>query len=58
MQNLYTHGLTDFSVFVRKWNSMSARSDQIVGKRAMALKLIFESGTKVPAHTVSLRVIF
>ena len=52
VQNLYTHGLSDFTVFIRKWNSMSARSDQIIGKRAMALKLLFESAPKVPPHTV------
>lgn len=42
VSNLYKHGLTDFGVFVRKWNAMSARADHIVGKRAMALKFLFE----------------
>ena len=34
--------MTDFAIFIRKWNSMAGRSDHIVGKRAMAVKLLFE----------------
>ena len=30
----------------RKWKAMSGRSDQILGKRAMSLKLLFESAPK------------
>ena len=46
ISNLYTHCLTDLSVFTRKWNAMSGRSDQILGKRAMSLRLLFESAPK------------
>ena len=42
VKKLYQHGLHDFSVFVRRWNGMSAKVDHIAGKRAMALKLLFE----------------
>ena len=35
-------GLSDFGVFVRKWNGMAARTHQITGRRAMALKLLFQ----------------
>lgn len=47
IRNLMIHGLTDFSLFVKKWNQMSARSHQIIGKRAMSLKLLFECAPKV-----------
>ena len=42
IKNLSEHGMDDFSGFVRKWNQMSGRSHQIVGRRAMSLKLLFE----------------
>ena len=41
VQNLTKHGLTDISIFTRKWNVISGRANQIVGKRAMSLKLLF-----------------
>jgi hypothetical protein len=41
--SLYEHGLSDFAIFIRRWNAMAARSDHIIGKRAMAVKLLFES---------------
>ena len=41
VKNLHKYGLADFTVFTRKWNQQSARGDQIVGKRAMSLKLMF-----------------
>ena len=48
VKNLYQHGLSDFGLFVRKWNAMSAKVDHIAGKRAMALKLLFESAPQEP----------
>jgi hypothetical protein len=42
IKNLCEHGMNDFTGFVRKWNQMSGRSHQIVGRRAMSLKLLFE----------------
>lgn len=42
IKNLCEHGMDDFTGFVRKWNQMSGRSHQIVGRRAMSLKLLFE----------------
>ena len=43
VKNLCEHGLSDFGAFVRKWNQMSGRTHQIVGRRAMSLKLLFEN---------------
>ena len=43
IKELMRHGLPEFGAFVRRWNQMSARSHQILGKRAMAIKLLFES---------------
>ena len=48
VKNLYQHGLKDFTLFVRKWNAMSAKADQIVGKKAMALKFLFDSTPQEP----------
>jgi hypothetical protein len=42
IQNLFAFGLTDFGLFIRKWNQSSARNFQILGKRALSLKLLFE----------------
>ena len=42
VRKLYQHGLTDFTVFVRRWNAMAASTDQIKGRKAAALKLLFE----------------
>ena len=47
VKNLYTHGLNDFALFVRMWNQMSGRAHQIIGKRALTLKLLFESAPPV-----------
>ena len=47
LKNLYNHGMNDFYLFVRRWNSMSGRSQQIVGKRALTLKLLFELAPEV-----------
>jgi hypothetical protein len=49
VKGLLAFGLNDFTSFVRRWNSMSARSHHIVGKRAMALKLLFESAPEAHA---------
>ncbi len=46
-RTLLKKGLTDFGSFVRKWNTRSGKSHQIVGKRAIALKLLFESTPEV-----------
>ena len=48
VKHLLQHGLSDYQVLVRKWNEMSAKSDHIAGKRAMALKLLFESAPQEP----------
>ena len=41
------HGLADFSEFLRRWNSTSGRSTAaITGKKAQALKLLFQSTPK------------
>ena len=46
VQKLFSHGLSDFGAFVRKWNQGCARAFQIIGKKAMALKYLFESTPK------------
>ena len=48
VKNLLQHGLSDYQVLVRRWNEMSAENDHIIGKRAMALKLLFESAPQEP----------
>ena len=48
VKNLGQHGLSELTVFVRKWNATSAKMDHIVRKRAMALKLLFESAPQEP----------
>ena len=41
------HGLQDFTDFLRRWNTISGRnSAAVTGKRATALKLLFESTPK------------
>lgn len=49
IKGLLAFGLNDFASFVKRWNMMSVKSHQIVGKRAMALKLLFESAPKACA---------
>ena len=39
-QRLHSYGYTDFSVFVRKWNASCPRASQILGKKALALKML------------------
>lgn len=46
VQTLHTMGLTDHMSFVRRWNQMAARQFQFVGKRNVALKLMFEDAPK------------
>jgi len=47
IEKLFTHGgLTDFTVFVRKWNAMSGNSDRILGRRSMAIKQLYECAPK------------
>ena len=36
------HGMQDFGVFIRKWNQGCSRTHAIIGKKAYALKLLFE----------------
>ena len=49
IQNLYmasklvSFGLPHFNEFIKEWNKRSAPSHRIVGKRALTLKLLFES---------------
>lgn len=42
IQNLMKCGLSDHSIFIKRWNQMSSRAFQIVGRKATALKLLFE----------------
>ena len=42
IKNLYSYGMTDFSLFIRKWNLLSVKAHQIIGRRAVTLKLLFE----------------
>ena len=42
IKGLTALGMNDFASFVRRWNSMCAKSHQIIGKRSLALKLLFE----------------
>ena len=46
IKGLCNFGLDDFASFLRRWNQMSARSHQIVGKRAVAIKLLFDTAPK------------
>ena len=48
VKNLFRHGLSDFQVIVWRWNATSAKHYHILGKRAMALKLLFESAPQEP----------
>ena len=41
-----TGSLTDYQVFVRKWNQQSTRTHQIVGSKATCVKLIVESAPR------------
>ena len=47
LNGLFKHGLTDIGVFIRKWNQTSARTHLIVGKKAMAVKLLLDCAPKV-----------
>ena len=40
------HGLADFGEFLRRWNTISGRQAQVTGKKAHALKLLFDSAPK------------
>ena len=42
IKNLMRLGLTDSQTFIRRWNEMSSKQFQIVGKRAVSFKLLFE----------------
>ena len=42
VKKLVGFGLTDHGSFTKRWNSMSSRQFQIVGKRAVSMKLLFE----------------
>ena len=42
IRNLNMLGAADVTTFVRKWNAQSARSTQIIGKKAASIKLLFE----------------
>ena len=42
LQNLKSLGLSDSSSFVQRWNKMSSKTFQIVGRKASALKLLLE----------------
>ena len=46
MKKLQAKGLLDPSVYIRKWNQMSAKGHQITGKKAMCTKLLMESAPK------------
>ena len=46
ISKLQVLGLQDFTVFVKKWNAMSVRADQIIGRRAVAMKLLLETAPK------------
>ena len=46
LNGLFKHGLTDVGVFIRKWNQTSARTHLIVGKKAMAVKLLLDCAPK------------
>ena len=46
VEQLNKYGLRDFGVFVRRWNQMSGRSHQILGKKALALKYLFDLADK------------
>ncbi len=51
VKNLYQHGVNDFTSFTRRWNLMSTRTHQIIGKRAQSMKLLF--GSTPEAHKQS-----
>ena len=46
VDRLCKYGMRDFAVFTRKWNQMSGRSHQIIGKKALAMKYLFEVCSK------------
>jgi hypothetical protein len=43
VRSLFEVGMRDFGAFVRKWNAMSGRQHQIIGQRAVSLRLLFET---------------
>ena len=47
VKNLGSHGFSDFAGFVRMHNQRNAKQFQIVGKKAVALKLLFEQAPEV-----------
>jgi hypothetical protein len=47
VRNLISYGMGDFSVFVKRWNMMAPHGQRLTGKKAMALKLLFEAAPHV-----------
>ena len=43
IMQLKEYGAGEYGTFVRKWSSQNARSSQILGRKANALKYLFES---------------
>lgn len=43
VRRLIKEGGTDYASFVRKWNMQTVSSHQIKGRKAVTLKLLFES---------------
>ena len=44
------YGMRDFTSFIRRWNQMNAARNQVVGKMAVALRLLFDNCSKVGLH--------
>ena len=47
-QRLVPFGFSDAAALVKKWNLKSGRADAIIGKKAMALKLLLDVCPKDP----------
>ena len=48
VRKLLKEGGTDYGSFVRKWNGSCVASQQIKGRKATSLKLLFESAPQEP----------
>jgi hypothetical protein len=52
IQNINKYGAIDIGAFVRRWNSQTGKSTQIIGKKAISLKLIFEATPPGPLQLI------
>ncbi|CAK0897612.1 unnamed protein product [Prorocentrum cordatum] len=52
LHNLSKQGFGDLQSFARRWNAMTTKQHQLVGKRAVALKLLFEVAPRAGLESI------